>query len=55
MFGKRAVLARGWLVIGDVVLFWNQDSIALRSYVKPSAANTGSRMISCIRVQWGGV
>ena len=45
-FGISDPCGRTAPVFGDVRLFANQLSISTRSYVWPSAAMTGSRMIS---------
>ena len=46
-FGVRCVCASGAPVVGEVVLpRASQAEMACRSYVKPSAARTGSRISS---------
>jgi len=47
-FGIRPVLSRGKFVMGDLPLRLIHSSIAHRSYVYPSAATTGSRMVCCV-------
>ena len=44
--GNRVLLTIGWLVVGDVECDASQSVIDARSYVIPSAATTGSSMIS---------
>ena len=49
MLGSSVLLSRGWRVCGDVLLLSSHKVISGRLYVKPSAARTGSVMISRVK------